>query len=536
MKRRAITLLLVLALVLTLSTGALAAGSLSNFQKVNTFQNGQFWDVSSAHWAYSNVRSAYEYGLMKGESDTAFAPDSSLTVAATITMAARLHSVYYTGSENFVQGSPWYQVYVDYALQNGLITGEYANYDAAIQRWEFAQILGRALPDTALQAINTVEDGAIPDVSMSASFASDVYRLYRAGILTGSGEDGSFTPYSGILRSEAAAIVSRMVEPGLRKSFTLSAGGGALTAGEVFQKTSNSVFYIALYDASGQLFATGSGVFLSSSGVAVTNYHVIEGASSAVIKTASGQTYNVRGVYDYDEDLDLAVLQIDGSGFQAATIGDSRNLSTGDTVYALGNPLGLESTFSDGIISNPNRQADGQTYIQITAPISSGSSGGGLFNDRGELIGITTGGFSDGQNMNVAVHAYQLEGLRQSGTVTPLSELFGGTVTIPGTIQSYSGYPGVPDFGAYFGVPVFDSYYDAETNVTLFLYYMGDFPYSVADVDMDYYRLLKNQGFLYIGKDDFGGYTCDVYTDNNVTVMLITSVETNPYYMVGVVR
>ena len=53
---------------------------------------------------------------------------------------------------------------------------------------------------------------------------------------------------------------------------------------------------------------------------------------------------------------------------------------------------------------------------------------------------------------------------------------------------------------------------------------------------MDYYRLLKNQGFLYIGKDDFGGYTCDVYTDNNVTVMLITSVETNPYYMVGVVR
>ena len=223
MKRRAITLLLVLALVLSLGTVALAAGSLSNFQKVNTFQDGQFWDVSSGHWAYSNVRSAYEYGLMKGESDTAFAPDSSLTVAATITMAARLHSIYNTGSENFVQGNPWYQCYVDYALQNGLITGEYANYDAAIQRWEFAQILGRALPDTALQAINTVEDGAIPDVAMSASFAPDVYRLYRAGILAGSGTDGSFTPYTGILRSEAAAIVSRMVEPELRKRFTLSA-------------------------------------------------------------------------------------------------------------------------------------------------------------------------------------------------------------------------------------------------------------------------------------------------------------------------
>ena len=155
-------LALVLALVLSLGTVALAAGSLSNFQKVNTFQDGQFWDVSSGHWAYSNVRSAYEYGLMKGESDTAFAPDGGLTIAAAITLAARIHSIYYTGTENFVQGNPWYRCYVDYALENGLITGEYADYDAAIQRWEFAQILGRALPDAALPDISTVDDGAIP--------------------------------------------------------------------------------------------------------------------------------------------------------------------------------------------------------------------------------------------------------------------------------------------------------------------------------------------------------------------------------------
>ena len=214
-------LALVLALVLSLGTVALAAGSLSNFQKVNTFQDGQFWDVSSGHWAYSNVRSAYEYGLMKGESDTAFAPDGGLTIAAAITLAARIHSIYYTGTENFVQGNPWYRCYVDYALENGLITGEYADYDAAIQRWEFAQILGRALPDAALPDISTVDDGAIPDVPMSAGYAADVYRLYRAGILTGSGTDGSFTPYSGIRRSEAAAIISRMADPDLRQRFTL---------------------------------------------------------------------------------------------------------------------------------------------------------------------------------------------------------------------------------------------------------------------------------------------------------------------------
>ena len=213
-------LALVLALVLSLGTVALAAGSLSNFQKVNTFQDGQFWDVSSGHWAYSNVRSAYEYGLMKGESDTAFAPDGGLTIAAAITLAARIHSIYYTGTENFVQGNPWYRCYVDYALENGLITGEYADYDAAIQRWEFAQILGRALPDAALPDISTVDDGAIPDVPMSAGYAADVYRLYRAGILTGR-DDGSFAPDTGILRSETAAIVSRMAEPELRKNIVL---------------------------------------------------------------------------------------------------------------------------------------------------------------------------------------------------------------------------------------------------------------------------------------------------------------------------
>jgi len=219
-KKRFLTLLLVLAIALSLCPAAFASG-LNSFQKLHSFKDGQFADLPSSHWAYNNIRSAYEYGLMNGKSDSTFAPDGNMTVAEAITISARLHSIYHNGSESFVQGSPWYQCYVDYALANGLITGGYGNYDNAVQRWEFAQILGRAFPDEALKAINTVDDGAIPDVPMSASYARDVYRLYRAGILTGNDDSGTFAPNSNILRSEASALLSRMVETQLRMSVTL---------------------------------------------------------------------------------------------------------------------------------------------------------------------------------------------------------------------------------------------------------------------------------------------------------------------------
>lgn len=535
MKKKISALIMTAVLLFAMSPLALAAGSLSNFRKTETFLSGQFSDVSASHWAYSNIKSSYEYGLMNGQSATTFAPNGSLTVAATITVAARIHSIYYTGSENFVQGSPWYQCYVDYALENGLIDGEYANYDAAIQRWEFAKILGRALPDTALQSINTVEDGAIPDVPASASFSADVYRLYRAGILTGSGTDGKFSPYSGILRSEASAILSRMVEPGLRQQFTLTkAESSSMTAKQVYQKTQSSVFYIEIYNASGQATASGSGVFLTSSGVAVTNYHVIDGANSARIKTSDGTWYDVKGVYDYDEDVDLAVLQINGSGFTPAQMGDSRSVSTGDTVYALGNPLGLESTFSDGIVSNPNRVVQNMTYIQVTAPISSGSSGGALFDDQGRLIGITTGAFADGQNLNVAVPAYRIDELRQSGTVTALSTLFSSGSGSSGTEQAYKEYPDVPDIGAYCGMPLYDKY--TETDVSIYLYRLSDAPNGAESLVTTHHSLLTDWGFAFYKQDYLSGVLCNLYYNGQSRVVAVGIMQylNEKCYMVAV--
>jgi len=221
MKTRLLTMLLALCTLLSLCCGAFAAG-LDNFKPVNEFVPGQFTDLPETHWAYNNIKTAYEFGLMMGNSDTVFGTDGGLTVAATITLAARIHSIYNTGSESFVQGSPWYQCYVDYAKENGIITKSYKNYDALIQRWEFAQIMGRSVPESELAVVNSIEDGSIPDVNPSESYAADVYSLYRAGILTGKDDHGSFKPTDGILRSESATIITRIVVPSLRVSYSLS--------------------------------------------------------------------------------------------------------------------------------------------------------------------------------------------------------------------------------------------------------------------------------------------------------------------------
>jgi len=199
---------------------AVKPAGLNNFTAVNTYVPGQFKDVSSSFWGAANIAKAYELGLMKGDSATKFNPTGKVTLAQAITMAARLHSIYNTGTESFTQGAVWYQTYVDYAAANG-IPANYADYDAPATRAQFASILAAAFPADALAAINNVADGAIPDVAMSEAYAGAVYMLYRAGILTGNDAQGTFTPGSTITRAEAAAIVTRMADDSLRKSITL---------------------------------------------------------------------------------------------------------------------------------------------------------------------------------------------------------------------------------------------------------------------------------------------------------------------------
>lgn len=196
-----------------------------HFPRANVYNQGQFTDVPAQQWYTEGVKQAFEFGLMKGVSAKKFNPQGNVTLAEAITMAARIHSIYTTGAESFGQTSPWYQGYLDYAFQNGIISYAYYNSDVNknATRAQFAEIFANSLPEEALAAVNDVDDGAIPDVPMTEAYAGHVYKLYRAGILAGGDARGTFSPNSYITRQECAAIVSRMAESNSRISFTLGA-------------------------------------------------------------------------------------------------------------------------------------------------------------------------------------------------------------------------------------------------------------------------------------------------------------------------
>lgn len=222
MKRRVLSLLLAGVMAASALPGIASAAGLSNFQKSNTYTPGQFADVPAGSWFAAGVQSAYELGLMTGTSGTAFDPSGNLTLAETVVLAARLHSIYAGDGASFTGGATWYQPYVDYAIQNGIIpSGAYSDYSATATRAQFASILAAALPSEALPAINTVT--VLPDVDANATYAAAALKLYNAGILTGSDAAGTFNPESSIQRSEVATIVTRMADQSQRKTFTLSA-------------------------------------------------------------------------------------------------------------------------------------------------------------------------------------------------------------------------------------------------------------------------------------------------------------------------
>ena len=183
-----------------------------------------FTDVSKADWYYDSVRSAWKNGLIDGVTKTQFQPDSTLTVAQAIKLAAALHQLEHLGKVTLRNGSPWYSSYVEYAVANGIIETAYQNYtdaqmNAPVTRGEFVHIFHGA--ESAYAAINTVADNSIPDVKMTDKFAAEIYEFYRAGILTGSDAKGTFHSANSIKRSEVSAILVRMFDTASRQSITL---------------------------------------------------------------------------------------------------------------------------------------------------------------------------------------------------------------------------------------------------------------------------------------------------------------------------
>lgn len=155
---------------------------------------------------------------------------------------------------------------------------------------------------------------------------------------------------------------------------------------------------------------SGSGFLIDAAGIVVTNHHVVEEAERLEIELSSGERFRDIFYLASNADRDLALLRLPVSQLPALAIGDAAALAPGDLVYVVGNPLGLDRTFSDGLVS-ARRVVDGVGYIQISAPISPGSSGGPVLNAAGEVVGVATGSITQGQNLNLALPIGYAEGL-----------------------------------------------------------------------------------------------------------------------------
>lgn len=169
-----------------------------------------------------------------------------------------------------------------------------------------------------------------------------------------------------------------------------------LSAEELFRKLSPSVFVVKTLDPADPPGKQGSAVVIGPN-LLVTNFHVVEDAARVVV-LHNGMTWTVKHV-SFDREHDLALLDVDGVA-APAVVPRFSDLAVGERVYAIGAPEGLELSLSEGMISGL-RQAEGE--IQTTAPISPGSSGGGLFDATGRLVGVTTASVTEGQNLNFAV-------------------------------------------------------------------------------------------------------------------------------------
>jgi hypothetical protein len=147
----------------------------------------------------------------------------------------------------------------------------------------------------------------------------------------------------------------------------------------------------------------GTGFVVGNDGLVATNLHVVAGNSKITITLADHREFEVVEIWNGDRQRDLVVMRIEAQKLPVLSLGDSSAIHPGDTVVAIGHPLGLEDTVSNGLVSAIRKVDDDLTVLQISAPIAPGSSGGPIFNDKGEVIGVATAIMLGGQNINFGV-------------------------------------------------------------------------------------------------------------------------------------
>ena len=200
------------------------------------------------------------------------------------------------------------------------------------------------------------------------------------------------------------------------------APGTEVNAAELFKKLAPAVVTLSIKGSRSE--GGGTGFLIDSAGTVVTNHHVIEDAVGCTVKTLSGATYEDVWLLSDEAASDLALLKIDlqkpkegtPPDFAPVVLGDSNEVQVGEPVFVIGNPLGLEHTLTTGIVS-ARRTYEGKKWIQMSAPISPGNSGGPVFDGKGKVIGVATAvihGYGRAQNLNLAVPVDQVKQLIKS--------------------------------------------------------------------------------------------------------------------------
>ena len=245
-------------------------------------------------------------------------------------------------------------------------------------------------------------------------------------------------------REDGETVIGRLVERGACSRAVAHALGlldGELTARQIADRYTAAVFCLDRYETQTQIDlglpgANASGFFIDPAGLAVTNYHSIEGGIQAVVTLSTGEQYPVEEVLYYDPEIDIAVIRVsrtslDGaetSAFASLEMAGVGDLRPGDDVYAISNPLGLGLAVSAGVVSAVGREVEDYELpcVLSTADISQGSSGGALLNARGQVVAVTTGAYTYGNSMYLGVPvdpAMEADLTAHSWTLAEVSEL-----------------------------------------------------------------------------------------------------------------
>lgn len=367
-------------------------------------------------------------GLINGTGASGYALESPATRAQAAVLLVRL-----AGAQQDAAADNWFSGYRDvptwasravhYAVHQGWIdspasAGLDFHPDTAITADEWFTFLLRMLgyddaagdfsPDSA--ALFAQHIGLTPQASTGSLSRGQLFVLLESA-LSFSYKDGS------------ATVISHLIDRGIVSRAAANALGflsPVLTARQVAERYTAAAFHLDVYTRQIELdidmpMVNASGFFISADGLAVTNYHTIEDSVHAVATLSTGEVYPVQRVLYYDPDADIAVIQISKtsrsghvtSAFAHLDIAPSgtRDVRPGDAVYTLSDPLGMGLAVSSGIISATNRDVERYSVpcLMSTADISQGSSGGALLNALGQVIGVTSGAYTYGNSMYLAV-------------------------------------------------------------------------------------------------------------------------------------